>query len=151
GALLRVHRAAGGLAADLLGGALDALGEHVAEALAVGDHLQEAIGALDVAPAEPEPHLRLGEVALVHALHHPAAHPAELVDVHARAVDAGVEPGDGLLVGEPDGPARPRPPLVLRLVDALAGVRPLADHLDVAVAHAAGVALVAAMVEAAPQ
>ena len=92
-------RALRGLAADLLRGALDPLGQDVAEAPPVTDHLQQLVGALDVAPGEPEAHLLLGEVALLHALHHPAADPPELVDVHAGAVDAGVEPRDRVLVG----------------------------------------------------
>ena len=87
GALLGVDRALRRLAADLLGGALDALGEDVAEALALRDHLEQPVRAVHVAEAEPEADLLLGEVALLHALHHPAAHPAELVDVHAGAVD----------------------------------------------------------------
>src|SRR5262249_8273503 len=140
-ALHGVDRALRGLAADLLGRALDALGQHVAETLPVGDHLQELVGALGVAPRELEPHLLLGEIALLQALHHPAAHPAELVHVHARAIDAGVEPGDRVLVGEPDGPARAGPALVLGLVHPLALVAALGNDLDVAVAHAAGVAL----------
>src|SRR5262249_39072583 len=121
------------------------------EALPVADHLEEPVGALDVAPPQSEPDLCLGEISLVHALHHPAADPAELVDVYAGAVDLRVEPGDRLLLGEADRPPGSRPALVLRLVDALPRVRAVPDHLDVAVAHAAGIALVPAMIEALPE
>src|SRR5216117_2058453 len=151
GALARVDRGLRRLAAELLGGALDALGEQVAESLAPADHLQQPVGAGDVAPLEIEPHLLLREPALLEALHHPADHPAELVDVHARAVGLRVEPGHGALVGGADRPARARPALVLRLVDGLALVRPLPDDRHVAVVHAARVALVPAMVEALAQ
>src|SRR4030095_3700750 len=126
-----VYAALGRLAAHLLGGALDPLRENVAEALAIDDHLQQAVGAFGIAPLESEPDLLLGEGALLHALHHPAAHPAELVDVHAGAVQPRVEPGDGLLVGEADLPPRPRPALVLRFVHPLAGALPLAHRLGI--------------------
>src|SRR5437660_399444 len=139
------------LAAELLGRALDALGEQVAESLALADHLQQAVGAGDVAPLEVEAHLLLGEPALLEAFHHPADHPAELVDVHAGAVGLRVEPRDGALVGGADRPARARPALVLRLVDDLALVGTLADDRHVAVVHPARVALMPAMVEALAQ
>src|SRR5262249_43534967 len=76
-----------GVAADLLGRALDALGEDVAEALAPADHLDQTIGALDVTPPEPEAELLFGDEPALLALHHPATHPAELVDVEAGAVE----------------------------------------------------------------
>ena len=107
--------------------------------------------ALGVAPREPEAELLLGDVALLLALHHPAAEPAELVDVDAGAVELGVEPGDGDRIGAPDGPPGARPPLVLRLVDDRALVLAARQDLHVAVVHAAGVALVAAVVEAVPE
>ena len=151
GALLGVDGALRRLAADLLRRALDPFGEDVAEALAVADHLEQAVGALGIAEGQPEADLLLGEIALLHALHDPAAHPAELVDVDTGPVDARIEPGDRVLVGEADRPARARPSLVFGLVDALALVRAVADHLDMAVAHAAGAALMAAMVEALAQ
>src|SRR4030081_2969536 len=81
-----VDRALRRLAADLLGGALDARGQDVAEALPVADHLEQLVRALDVAPCEAEAHLLLGEIPLLHALHHPATDPAELVDVNAGPV-----------------------------------------------------------------
>src|SRR5947199_357454 len=77
--------------------------------------------------------------------------PVSIVAVQARAVGLRVEPGHGALVGGADRPARARPPLVLRLVDGLALVRPLPDDRHVAVVHAARVALVPAMVEALAQ
>src|SRR4030095_12696283 len=146
-----VYAALGRLAAHLLGGALDPLRENVAEALAIDDHLQQAVGAFGIAPLESEPDLLLGEGALLHALHHPAAHPAELVDIHAGAVGPRVEPGDGVLVGDAERPAGARPALVLGVVDQLAGVGPAPDHLDVAVPHPARAALVSAVVEAVPE
>jgi len=45
--------------ADLLRGALDALGQDVAEALPVADHLDQAVRAVHVAPDELESHLLL--------------------------------------------------------------------------------------------
>src|SRR5262249_2545218 len=149
--LLGVYRALGSLATDLLRGALDALGEDAAEPLAVRDHLQQPVGAVDIPPVEPKAHLLFGEVALLHTLHHPAHEPAKLVDVHAGAIDTRVEPADGLLLGQSDRPARSRPPLVLGLVHQLARPRAARHDLDVAVMHAAGVALMAAMVKALTQ
>src|SRR5919201_1086298 len=147
-ALAGVDRRLGRLAAELLGGTLDALREQIAESFALADHLQQPIRAGDVAPLEVEAHLLLAEPALLEALHHPADHPAELVDVHARAIGLRVEPRNTALVGGADRPARARPTLVLRLVDDLAFVWSLADHRHVTVMHAAGVALMPAMVEA---
>ncbi len=147
GALLEVDRAVLGGAAQLLRRPLYALGEHGAEALAVRDHLEQPSGALGVAPLELEAELLPGDVALLLALHHPPAHPAELVDVHARAVELGVQPRDLVPVGEADRPPRAGPALVLRLVDDLALVIAALDHRHVAVVHAARVALVAAVIE----
>ena len=121
-ALLGVDGALGRLAADLLRRALDTFGQEVAEALAVADHLDQAVRAVHIAPRELEADLLLGEIALLHALHDPAADPAELVDVEAGAVEARVEPGDRFLVGEADLPAGARPSFVFRLVDQLAGL-----------------------------
>src|SRR3989475_7339989 len=152
GALARVNRGVLGGAAELLGRALDALGQQVAEALALADHLDQPVGALNIAPLEVEAHLLRREPPLFEALHHPAAHPAELVDVQAGAIELCVEPRHAVDVGgDPDRPAGARPALVLRLVHHLALVRPLADDGHVAVVHAAGVALVAAVVEALAQ
>ena len=148
GALHRVHGALGRLPPDLLGGALDALGQEIAEALPVADHLDEPVGAFDVAPPELEADLLLRQIALLHAFHDPAAHPAELVDVQAGAVETRVEPADALLVRGPDRPARARPSFVLGLVDELAGLGSIPYDLDVAVVHAAGIALMPAVVEA---
>src|SRR5437870_8689265 len=148
GALHRVPGALGRRPPDLLGGALDALGQEIAEALPVADHLDEPVGAFDVAPPELEADLFLRQIALLHAFHDPAAHPAELVDVQAGAVEARVEPADALLVRGPDRPARARPSFVLRLVDELAGLGSIPYDLDVAVVHAAGIALMPAVVEA---
>src|SRR5262249_52493343 len=118
GALARVDRRLEGSASQFFGGALHALGEQGAAALASADHLAEAVGALDIAPLEVEADLLLREPALLQALHHPAAHPAKLVDVEAGAIELGVEPGHAVLVGgDADGPAGARPALVLRLVD----------------------------------
>src|SRR5712692_6664600 len=63
-ALLGVDRALGGLAADLLRGPLHALGEHVPEALARGDHLEQPVRALDIPPVEPEADLLVREISL---------------------------------------------------------------------------------------
>src|SRR5207237_6723498 len=71
GALHRVHGALGRLPPDLLGGALDALGQEIAEALPVADHLDEPVGAFDVAPPELEADLLLRQIALLHAFHDP--------------------------------------------------------------------------------
>src|SRR5262249_39699644 len=112
------------------------------------DHLDESVRSLGIPPREPEAQLLLGDVALLLTFHHPAAEPAELVDVDAGAVDLRVEPRDGDRVGAPDGPAAARPALVLRLVDDLPLVLPLRQYLHVAVVHAARVALVPAVIEA---
>src|SRR5262245_43583722 len=145
-ALLSVDGAPGRLAAHLLRSTLDALGEHVTETLAMGDHLEQTIGAVHVTPLETEAHLLLGQVALLHALHHPSADPAELVDVDAGAIEPRVEPRHRVLVGEPDRPASAGPSFVLGLVHELALTRTTRNDLDVAVPHPAGVALVTSMV-----
>src|SRR6266850_3802524 len=104
--LARVHRRVLGRAAKLFRGALDALGEQVPEALALADHLDEPVGALDVAPLQLEAHLRRREPALLEAFHHPAAHPAELVDVETRTIELRVEPRHPVDVrGDADRPA----------------------------------------------
>src|SRR5207247_3888813 len=138
------HRGLRAVAAEPPGSALDALCEPVAKSPAPADQLQHPVGTGDLPPLEIEPPLPLREPALLEALHHPADHPAELVDVHARAIGLRVEPGDAALVGGADGPARARPALVLRLVDDLVLVGPLADDRHVTVVHAARVALVPA-------
>src|SRR5919197_942974 len=144
GALLRVDGAVLRGTPELLGRTLDALGQEVSEPLAMADHLGEPRGALDVAPRESEPELRLGDVAFLLTLHHPAADPAELVDVEARTVELGVQPGHALDVAHgADRPAGARPALVLRLVDDRALALALSDDGHVAVVHAAGAALVA--------
>src|SRR5262245_5334726 len=116
-ALQGVDRRVLGLATEPLGGALHTLGEEIAEPLALDDHLQQTVGALDIAPLEIEAHLLLREPALLEALHYPADHPAELIDVDTGPVALRVEPGDALLIGGADRPAAARPSLVLRLVD----------------------------------
>src|SRR5215470_8920516 len=146
-ALLDVDRAILGLAAELLSGALDALGQHVTEPFAAADHLEQTPGALDVAPLELEAQLLAGDVALLLALHDPAAQPAPLVDVHAHLVALGVEPGDAVAVRRADRPAAAGPAFVLGLVDDLPLLRTLTDDGHVAVVHAASVALMAAVVE----
>src|SRR5204862_3237053 len=98
-----------------------------------------------------EAELLLRDVALLHALHHPAAHPSELVHIETRAIELGVEPRDALGIREADGPAGARPAFVLRLVHDRALVIATANHLHVAVMHAARVALVTAMIEALAQ
>src|SRR5206468_831469 len=110
-------------------------------------HLQQTMGALDVTPLELEAELLAGDIALLLAFHDPAAEPAPLVDVDAGAVALGVEPGDAVAVGRADRPAAAGPAFVLGLVDDLALLVPLPDDRHMAVVHAAGVALVAAMVE----
>src|SRR5262249_59905475 len=92
GTLHRIHRALGRLASDLLRRALDPLGEEIAEALAVADHLDELVGAVHVAPIEAEADLVLREISLLHALHHPPAHPAELGHLAARPPAARLRP-----------------------------------------------------------
>src|SRR5262249_22553929 len=99
------------LAAELLGSALDAFAEDIAESFAAADHLDQPVGALDIAPLQLEPELLSGDEPALLALHHPAAHPAEFVDVEARAVELGVEPRDPLLVGGADRPPGTRPAL----------------------------------------
>src|SRR5262249_6858925 len=135
-------------AADLLRRALDALREQITESFALVDHLQQTVGAGNVAPLEIEPDLLLREPAFFQSLHHPADDPAELVDVYTRTVRLRVQPGHATLIGGADGPARAGPAFVFRLVDDLALVRALADDRHVAVVHAAGVALVSTVVEA---
>src|SRR5437773_1955110 len=66
----------------------------------------------------------------------------------ARAVELRVEPGHAFLVARADRPAGARPALVLRLVHDVPLEVAAADHLHVAVVHAAGVALMAAVIEA---
>src|SRR2546427_516620 len=128
GALARVNRGVLGGAAELLGRALDALGQQVAEALALADHLDQPVGALNIAPLEVEAHLLRREPPLFEALHHPAAHPAELVDVQAGAIELCVEPRHAVDVGgDPDRPAGARPAPPLRLPHHLALVAPLHD------------------------
>src|SRR5215831_5541405 len=146
-ALLDVDRAILGLAAELLSGALDALGQHVTEPFAAADHLEQTPGALDVAPLELEAQLLAGDVALLLALHDPAAQPAPLVHVDARLVALGVEPGDTVAIGRADRPAAARPALVLGLVDDLAFLVAVADDRHVAVVHPARVALMPAVLE----
>src|SRR5207244_2685826 len=148
GALERVDGAVLGGAAQSLRRALDALGEDVADALALDHEVEQLARALDVAPRQVEAELLLRDVALLDALHHPAAQPAPLVDVDARAIELGVQPAHLLRIGGADGPARARPALVLRLVDDRSLVRAAADHLHVAVVHATRVALMASMIEA---
>src|SRR5207245_9915041 len=99
---------------------LDALGQDVAEAFAAADHLKQLVGALDVAPLELEAELLAGDVAFLLAFHDPAAEPAPLVDVHARFVALGLQPGDAVAVGAAAPPAAAAPALVLGLVDDLA-------------------------------
>src|SRR5438093_6739472 len=147
GALLDVDRALLGGPAELLGGPLDALGEDIAEAFAAAHHPEQTVRALDIAPLELEAELLPGDVALLLALHDPTAEPAPFVDVHAGLVTFGVEPRDAVAVGRADRPAATRPALVLGLVDDLPLLSALTDDRHVAVVHAAGVALVAAMVE----
>src|SRR5262249_5473028 len=118
------------------------------ESFALVDHLQQTVGAGNVAPLEIEPDLLLREPALFQSLHHPADDPAELVDVYTRTVRLRVQPCDTALIGGADGPARAGPAFVFRLVDDLALVRALTDQRHVAVVHAAGVALVSTVVEA---
>src|SRR5207237_1929076 len=146
-ALLDVDRALLGGPAELLGGALDALGQDVAEAFAAADHLKQLVGTLDVAPLELEAELLAGDVALLLAFHDPAAEPAPLVDVDTRLVALGIEPGHAVAVGGADRPAASGPALVLGLVDDLSLLVAVTDHRHVAVVHAAGVALVTAVVE----
>src|SRR5262249_3835705 len=120
GPLLDVDRAVLGRAPELLRRALDTFRQDVSEALAPAHHLGQTVGALDVTPLQFEPQLLAGDVSLLLTLHHPAAEPPELVDVEARPVELGVEPGHAVLVGgDADRPARPRPSLVLRLVHDL--------------------------------
>src|SRR5262249_42406625 len=147
GALLDVDRAVLGRPAELLGGALDAVGEEIAEAFAAAHHPEQPLRALDVAPLELEAELFAGDVALLLTLHDPAAEPAPLVDVDARLVALGVEPGDAVTVRRADRPAAAGPAFVLGLVDDLPLLRALPDDRHVAVVHAAGVALMAAVVE----
>src|SRR5262249_28978787 len=135
GALLRVHGAPSRLAAHPLGGTLDSFGENVTESFAVGQHLEHPIRVLDVSPLGLETHLLFSEIPLVHALHHPATEPTELVDVDARAVEPRVEPADRLLVGDAERPTRSRPALVFGLVDELALAPPTRNDLDVTVVH----------------
>src|SRR5438309_10603992 len=84
GTLQRVDRTVLGRRPELLGRALDALGQESSEPAAVDDQVDELAGALDVAPSEVEPELRPGVAALLHALHDPTAEPAELVAVQTR-------------------------------------------------------------------
>src|SRR5262245_7158793 len=147
GALLDVDGAVLGEPAELLGRAPDALGEDVAEALATAHHPEQPLRALDVAPLELEAELLASDVALLLTLHHPPAEPAPLVDVDARLVALGVEPGDAVAVGCADRPPAAGPALVLGLVDDLPLLRALTDDGHVAVVHAAGVALMPAVVE----
>src|SRR6266403_6217330 len=146
-ALLDVDRAVLGAPAELLGGALDTLGEDIAEAFAATHHLKQTMRALDVAPLELEAELLAGDVPLLLTLHDPAAEPAPLVDVDTRLVALGVEPGDAVAVGRADRPATARPALVLGLVDDLALLVAVTDDRHVTVVHAARVALVATVVE----
>src|SRR5262249_61707881 len=104
-------------------------------------HPEAPLRALDVPPFELEAELLASEVALLLTLHHPAAEPAPLVDVDARLVALGVEPGDAVAVRCADRPAAAGPALVLGLVDELPLLRALPDDRHVAVVHAAGVAL----------
>src|SRR5437899_3559278 len=98
------------------------------------------------------PELLFRDVPLLLALHHPAADPAELVDIEARLVELGVQPGHAFDVAHcADGPAGAGPALVLGLVDNRALALALPDDRHVAVVHAAGAALMAAMVEALAQ
>src|SRR5262249_54198640 len=137
-AFLDVDRAVLGRTAELLGGALDALGQDVAEAFAAADHLQEATRALDVSPLQLEAELLAGDVPLPAPSHAPAAEPAPLVDVHAGLVALGVEPGDAVAIGSTDRPAAAGPAFVFGLVDDLAFLISLPDDRHVAVMHAAG-------------
>src|SRR5262249_26843728 len=146
--LAGVDGALGGRAPKPLGRDLHALGQEVAETLAPVDQLEQSVRPLGVAPLQVEAELLAGDVAILDALHHPAAQPAELVDVHAGAVESGVEPGDRDGIGAADRPAGARPALVLGLVHDLAPVRAPGEHLHVAVVHAAGAALMAPVVEA---
>src|SRR4030095_13211276 len=134
-------------AAELLGGPLDAVGEEVAEAFAAAHHPEQALRALDVAPLELEAELLPGDVALLLALHDPAAEPAPLVDVDARLVALGVEPRDAVALRRAARPPAAGQALVLGLADNLPLLRALPDDRHVAVVHAAGVALMAAMIE----
>src|SRR5882724_1820765 len=147
GALLDVDRAFLGGPAQFFGGALDALGQEVPQPLPATDHLKETVGALDVAPLELDAELLAGDAALLLALHDPAAEPTPLVDVHARAVALAVEPRHAVAVGRTDRPSAAGPAFVLRLIDDRALLGALPDDRHVAVVHAAGVALVAAVVE----
>src|SRR5439155_6454910 len=111
-------------------------------------HLQECIGGFGIAPLYFEAtELLFGDITLFLALHDPANEPAELVDVHAGTINLRVEPGNGDRIGTAGGPASPRPALVLGLIDYFSLVQPRAQHLLVAVMHATGVALMAAMVK----
>src|SRR2546422_8467363 len=106
----------------------------------------------DVCSSDLKPELLFRDVPLLLALHHPAADPAELVDIEARLVELGVQPGHAFDVAHrADGPAGARPALVLGLVDDRALALALPDDRHVAVVHAAGAALMAAMVEALAQ
>src|SRR5262249_44131162 len=133
--------------AGLAGGALDPLGQEVAEALAAAHQLEQPACALDVAPLELEAELLASDVALLLAFHDPAAEPAPLVDVDTRLVTLGVEPGDAVVVGRTDCPAAARPTFIFGLVDDLALPVPRPYDRHVAVMHAAGVALMPAVIE----
>src|SRR5437899_1789135 len=132
-ALLDVDGAVFCRAAELLGGPLDALREHVAEPFPPAHHLEQAVGPLDIAPLELEAELIAGDVTLLLALHDPAAQPAPLVDVDTGPIAFRIEPGDAVAVGGADRPAASGPALVLGLVDDLALLVPVTDHR-----HAAG-------------
>src|SRR5947207_6388233 len=147
-ALHRVDRAVLRGPAQLLRGPFGPFGEDVSEALAVGDDVDELARALHVAPLQVEAELLLRDVALLHALHHPAAHPSELVHIETRAIELRVEPRDALGIREADGPAGARPAFVLRLVHDRALVIATANHLHVAVMPAARLALVTPMLDA---
>src|SRR5262249_57381617 len=64
-AFLDVHRAVLGRTAELLGGALDPLGQEVAEALAAAHHLEPPACALDVAPLALDTELLASDVGLL--------------------------------------------------------------------------------------
>ena len=112
-----VDRGVGGGAPDLLRDPLDALGEEVPEALALGDHLEEFHDSPDVPPGYLEsPGLLLGDPALLEALHEPPREPAGLVVLEPELVGEAAEHDGGLDVVNPDGGAPSCELLVLGLL-----------------------------------
>ena len=143
----RVNGAILRLAAEFLRREFRSLGQEVAHAFALADHLEQSVGPVDIAPLQAEAQILIRDVALLLTLHHPAAQPAELVHVHTCAIELGVHPGDLLRVRGTNRPARARPSLVLGLVNHLPLIRTRGDDLHVAMVHAARAALMAPVVE----